>query len=241
MKLFIEDNEAIPAAIVGQDIDPTPPGFTESTEGSPFGDSHIEDWHYFGMNKVGSVPNFMDWKCLRDIIRDLVYAKAGTNLANYTANLSAAERKIASIYMPTKIADLLGFAQLATDSGGVTEAFNNLNHYLDRAKMSRELRYIEIVDYVYRWLGKNFALQAEDDVRVNYLKSKYIERGVMYTSLDTVDGFIDWVMSTDNFTNNGLKKKLQLAVWNIKAGGPDIDTFCDNIKGCAEDGVYPIP
>lgn len=240
LELWIENGENKPAVIVQDSAETAPTGYTKSTDASPFGASHIEDWHRHGGKVIGSVAEFMDWKCLRDIIRDAVEAKGGVDYSTYVANLSAGEKAVAAIYVPTKISDALGFAQLITDSGGAAQAFDNIDHYLAEASKSRSKRYKEVVGYVYKWMGKNQALQAEDDVLVNNLKDKYISRGVLLKSEDSVDGFEDWVQGVDGFVANGLKAKLESSVWTLISGAPSNTDFCQKITDCARGGKYPI-
>lgn len=194
----------------------------------------------YGELLIGSTYGYMDWKCHRDFMKNLIEDKGEGDYSTYVDNLTNQEKTIAAKYVPTKISGALGFSQLISDSGGVQEAFDNLDNYLELAAKARYSRYKEIVGYVFQWLGKDQALQAEDDVRNHRLKAKYIERGTLKKVEDSVDGFEDWIQALDGFTSNGLKRKLDDAIWTLIAGAPSNTDFCNKIKDCARNGLYPI-
>lgn len=227
----------IPVYLVQVDSAPEPADYTQIATGSDI----ITAWHNHALHLVGTAVNFMDWKCLRDQIKSEIQAKAGSDYSNYIANLTAEEKAVAAHYVPTTISDKLGFPQLIADSGGVSQAFDNIDNYLERAEEARYRRYKEIVGYVYRWLGKVQALQAEDQLTKHRLRRKFIKRGVLRKVEDSVDGFADWVQSEEDHTEDGLKKHLEDNVWTLIAGAPSKSAFCQKIVDCAENGIYPIP
>lgn len=233
MKIFVRDSG-----------ESTEHYFVESDNYSPLGnESEITDiglCHKYGSLIIGSGFGYMDWKCHRDLMKGLIESKGGPDYSTYVTNLSSEEKEIAAKYVPTKIVGALGFGQLITDSGGSNEAFAHIDFYLEQASAARYLRYKEVVGYVYKWMGKDQALQAEDDVLNNRLKSKYINRGVLKKIDDSVDGFEDWIQSIDGFVTNGLKKKLELSTWILISGAPSIPDFCNKITDCIKDGLYPI-
>ena len=151
----------------------------------------IEGWAEFGPHLVGHYQNFMDWKCCRDKIKAAIFAKAGNDYANYITNLTAIEKEIATFYCPTIIVGLLGYPQLVIDCGGEAQAAASFDTYLSYAQEARVQRYHSMVSYVFKRLGKFTGLKAEEIVRQNHLKSKYIERGVLTEFEDGVPGIED--------------------------------------------------
>lgn len=67
MKLYKEDNEALPAYQILTDTDPVPSGFTETTD--------IIEWSNQSRRLMKTIKGFRDKKCLRDKIKVLVYTK----------------------------------------------------------------------------------------------------------------------------------------------------------------------
>ena len=202
--------------------------------------SSIEYWDKFGKFVLGTEVGMKDWMSLRDIIRGLVEAKGGVDYSTYVANLTSEEKAVAAKYVPTKIVDALGYLQLATDSGGVEQAKNNIKTYLKNSTDARDTRYGEVVSYAYQRLGKNQGLQVEDTVRQNNLRGKYIERGVLKKSEDTVDGFEDYFKSTDGFVASGLLAKLNDNTYTLidDGSGQTKAQFVDTCVGIVKDGQY---
>jgi len=97
VKLYAEDNEAIPAIEVLKDTDTPPAGFSEITS--------IELWERYGRQAVGAWPWFRDYKALRAELGIRVNTKAGfdpSDPGTYTpenwSKLDAAEQEIAARY-----------------------------------------------------------------------------------------------------------------------------------------------
>lgn len=70
MKIYTEDNEAIPAIQVLPDVDPAPTGYTEVTD--------IVDAKKYGLSAID--PEIVGWSdrlCLRSKLKVLVYTKMG--------------------------------------------------------------------------------------------------------------------------------------------------------------------
>ena len=86
MKLYIEDNQPIPAIQILDDSAPTPSGYTEGTS--------IEDWFNYGRRSLGAFFgfNFFTW---RNKIQELVIAIVNSDFSNWNG-LSPEEKEIAS-------------------------------------------------------------------------------------------------------------------------------------------------
>jgi len=86
MKLYIEDNQPIPAIQILEDSAPIPSGYTEGTS--------IEDWFKFARNSLGAFFgfNFFTW---RNKIQELVIAIVNSDFSNWNG-LSPEEKEIAS-------------------------------------------------------------------------------------------------------------------------------------------------
>ena len=179
----------------------------------------IENVAEYGALLIGRTSGYKDWKSHRDLLRSLIETSGGADYSTYVANLSASEKYIAAYHIPTKIVDNLGYGQLVSDSGSVEEAKNNIKTYLKFSAWARAIRYEEVVSYAYQRLGKNQGLQIEDTVRQNDLKGKFIDRGTLRTSEDSVDGFEDYFLSTDSFTAVGLLAKLNDGTYTLVNDG----------------------
>jgi len=201
----------------------------------------MEAWDKYSQPYIGKVDNFGDWKCLRDTIKALVEGIAGVDYSTY-ANLTTAQKTIACKYVPTKIIDNIGFAQLVTDSGSVTQAKVNLDNYKVKSKEARTKRYGVLVNYVYQRMGKIYGLQAEDVVRANSLHGKYKERGILKKSEDTVDGFDDYLRANNGFTVDGLQARLNDATYTLinDGSGQTIQQFIDACAAIVETGTYTV-
>ena len=219
-----------------EDSDPDPTDYTDQTGLA----GEIECWHDHADHLIGEKTNFMDWKCLRDKIKQLVEDKGGADYANYVANCTAAERAIAAIYVPTKIFDNLGAVQLATDSGGAAEASHNIKNYLSLSAEARGTRYDEFVEYAYQALGKSNGLLAEDLCAGDRLDVKYINRGVLLLSQDGVDGLEDWIRSQGSYsgTGEGLYNLIDEGTYTI-LNGLTLDDFIDGCIEILDEGKYP--
>ena len=85
MKLYVENNEAIPAIKVLQDSDPAPSGYTEKTS--------IEDWYKYGGEVLGAFFgfNYLTW---RNKILNLVVGIVNPDYSNWIG-LNADQKAIA--------------------------------------------------------------------------------------------------------------------------------------------------
>lgn len=86
MKLYVEDNQTIPAVLILQDADTPPSGYTEKTS--------IEDWFNYGRNSLGAFFgfNYLTW---RGKINELMIAIVNADFSNWNG-LSTPEKEIVS-------------------------------------------------------------------------------------------------------------------------------------------------
>ena len=86
MKLYIEDNQTIPAIQILDDGATPPVGFSEGTS--------IEDWFKYGRGSLGAFFgfNYLTWRMK---VQGLVIAIAGSDFSTWN-NLSTPEKEIAS-------------------------------------------------------------------------------------------------------------------------------------------------
>ncbi len=195
-----------------------------------------------GIKLVGSADNWMDWKCVRDQIKIHVENMGGTDYSTYATALTSSQRYIAAKYVPTKIVDNLGLTQLVTDSGSAAQADENISNYLDLSELARTRRYKALASYAYKRIGKSDNLLAEDVIRSNYLINKYVQRGVLKTSIDGVDGIEDYFQSTDSFTVNGMLARLNDLTYSLinDGSGQTKQQFVDACVSIFKNGIYPI-
>lgn len=200
----------------------------------------IEACHKYGDLLVGSVYGFMDWMCHRDFVKALIESVGGSDYSTYVAGLNAAEKKIASKYVPTKIVDALGYTQLASDAGGINEAKSAIKEYLALSVQARKIRYNELVSYAYQRLGKNQGLQLEDVIRENNLHEKFKERGVLKKANDSVDGFEDYFLSIEDFTGAGVLALLNDSTYELidDGSGQSNQEFVDSCIAIIKNGQY---
>jgi len=135
MKLYVENNEEIPAIKVLQDSDPAPSGYTEK--------SSIEDWYNYGGEVLSAFFgfNYLTW---RIIISDLVIGIVGPTFANWN-NLNANQKTIAielilapyALRVPTisDEQDSKNWLNLMITSQGIP-----VSKFLGRAKIVEEMR-----------------------------------------------------------------------------------------------------
>jgi hypothetical protein len=195
--------------------------------------SSIDNFAKFGEYAVGKSTNFMDWKCLRDELKSRVEVIAGTDYATWNS-LSATEKTAALSYMPTAIIDQQGPVFFFTEGG----TKDHINNYLACSVKAREVRHIELVDYVYEKLGRDEALLAEKDALDDDLIRKYIYRGVMLDADEPFAGIEDWLRgnAVDSYDTIGLQPKIDAATYTIK----DATTTQDFIDHCVDilNGLY---
>lgn len=197
----------------------------------------IKAFSNYAYSLVGSAMNFKDYMCLRAEIKSAVQSLAGNDYANY-ATLSADIRDIASIHVPTKILDNVGIVQLITDcAGDVNKATTRLADAMKNNDHARKVRYAEMVNYAYQKLGKTDGLSAEEHVLNENLRYKYVNRGVMRTQEDGLDGLVDWLESVDSYVTDGLKKKIEDGNITIKDGTTTAD-FIARCVDIVENGKY---
>lgn len=135
MKLYVENNEAIPAIKVLQDSDPAPSGYTQKTS--------IEDWHQYGGEVLDAFFgfNYLTW---RTQIFNLVIGIVGPTYTNWN-NLNQDQKNIAinlilapySLRVPTITdeQDLKNWNELIIISQGLP-----VLKYTGRAKIVEKMR-----------------------------------------------------------------------------------------------------
>jgi hypothetical protein len=135
MKLYVENNESIPAIKVLQDSDPAPSGYTEKTS--------IEDWYKYGNEVLGAFFgfNYLTW---RTEIFNLIIGIVGNDYTNWN-NLNNEQKSIAidlilapySLRVPTisDEQDLKNWNELIVISQGLP-----VSKYEGRAKIIEKMR-----------------------------------------------------------------------------------------------------
>lgn len=192
----------------------------------------------FGQILIGSTFGFNDWMCLRDQVKEHLENITGADYSTW-ASLTDSQKKTGLVYCPTKVVKEKGAAFFGTEC--VTAGVNPnevIKDYIIQASQAREKRYYELVTYAYQQLVQGDGLKAEDLVRDNNLKSKFIERGVIHTSEDGVDGLDDWIQSSDTFASTGLLAKLNDATYSLIDPGLTNEQFCNNCSSITNDGQY---
>jgi len=135
MKLYVENNETIPAIKVLQDSDPAPSGYTQKTS--------IEDWYNFGYEILDAFFgfNYLTW---RNEILNLIIGIVGPTYTNWN-NLNQDQKNIAinlilapySLRVPTITdeQDLKNWNELIIISQGLP-----VLKYTGRAKIVEKMR-----------------------------------------------------------------------------------------------------
>lgn len=203
-------------------------------------DSHALDvFLLLGGLFVGTAYGFMDWLSNRDQIKLHCEAISGTDYSTWES-LSESEKKGVLPFVATKLIDRRGFDFYVTEciaSGLDSDII--LSEYLNVSMAVRQIRYNELMKYIYHMLGKRDGLAVEDQIRngIN-LGKKYIDRGVLRISIDGVDGITDFIQATDSFSTLGLFKQLANLVYTIDETGTTDEEFCDNCEAIITDGKY---
>jgi len=233
MKLYIENNETIPAVQILQDSDLAPSGYTLIDT--------IDNYVNHGPALVGSTKNFMDWMCLRDKIKELIIAITGPDFANWS-NLSDSEKKAAAIYIPTKIATHanVGMVEFSTASGGEDAATENIKNYLKKSKIAMYKRYEEMVTYAITRLGKDSGLKIEDELLESRLVYRVTKRRVFRKSDDGIAGLKDFFDGVEDFIGVGLIDSLNNSIYTLINDGSNQTNqeFIDRLMEIAEEGKY---
>lgn len=198
----------------------------------------IDAFYQYGEALVGRFDGFKDWMCLRNQVKLHVENIAGTDYANFGL-LTADQKKAALIYVPTKVIDKQGATFYGTECATAgLNAGDLIKNYLGGAADARAKRYEELVSYAYQQLSTGDGLKAEDEVRANSLKGKFIERGVATTAVDGVDGIDDWIQGINSFTATGLKAKIDASELSLINPALTSAQFCDQCSAIINDGQY---
>lgn len=200
--------------------------------------SSIVNWSNYGLSLVGLFPNFKDWLSLRNEIQTLVLAVTGADYANWN-NLSAEEKLIAIMFLPTKIIDARGYPFFVTECGGQSEASGYIDAYQNASDTARQARYTKMAFTAYGYLGKNQGLKAENYLRVDSLDALYLERGVCEKAIDGIAGISDWLLSTagSGYETTGLKARIDNGEFVLPAGLTSA-AFCGLLDGIVQNGIY---
>jgi len=243
MKLYLENNESIPAVIVQDDITAAPIGFTEASTAENF-DKYCErrakDFSGLGFGVLSPSylqVDFYDWKTLQEIIKAKIEAIAGATYATW-ALLSATEKQIALKYCPTKIIDGQGLVFFATEAGGAVQADEYIRYYIKSASTGRSVRFDKLISYAYNKLGKADGLKAERQLRKDFEKDQFEQFGTLLKAEDGLEGIEDWLLSTATtiYATNGLISRLTNAEFTVDDPALTDQQFCNNCRDIVRSG-----
>lgn len=196
-----------------------------------------DKWANYGENAMDSVIGLSDYLSLRYQIYTRIEAIAGEDYADWD-DLSAEEKQAALIWSNIRIVNTRGIAFYATECGGMNVATDYINKYLNQAYLAREERYYNAFTiFGYTYMGKEQGLKAENYARKDFLDSIYVERGVMFKSVDDIDGLGDWIQGINGYSVTGLKPRIVAGEFTLLYG-MTVDVFCDTLVGILDDGIY---
>lgn len=198
MKLYKENNEAIPAWAILTDADPSPTGFTETTD--------IFEWDKFGFN-LGR-----DYKAVRDGIKKIVIdlgsgdADAGFNLLTDAGKTLCCKYKIASDAVREAFAGVSALVQYGN-------AYNT-QMFTARAERANAV----VSEIANRLPAQKLVIMSESQtVFLNY--EKFGIEGTAYG--DPISGVSDYIDGTGDFAGVGLRQKGYVPV------GMTLEALCD--------------
>jgi len=178
MKLYIEDNQTLPAIAILPDADPAPAGYTESNT--------IEDWHKYGGRVLGEFKghNYLTW---RKQIGGLIVAIVQPDYSNW-AGLNAAEKAIATEMI------LAPYALRTTIVNDQTDGIN-WNNLIITSQGTPVLKYTgraQVVEKMREAVGNELRVEtiSKDDVDGFYKATQ--EHLGSYTAANTPD-FKQWL------------------------------------------------
>lgn len=197
--------------------------------------SSPENWVNYGETLLGSYVGFKDYQSLRTLIYTGIEVIAGADYLNWN-NLTLEQKNIALVWCNIRIVNARGIVFYATECGGMAVASSNIEHYLDKSIHARNTRFNAYSNYGFTYMGKNQGLLADTYARQAFMDSTYINRGVVFKSVDGIDGLGDWIQGLESFTVTGLKPRIIAGEFILS--GIDVNTFCNNLIGIINDGTY---
>lgn len=231
-KLYINPSTGQPSPLpkapflVSQSL---PQGFVEF--------SSIEDWANYGDAIIESHFGLRDYLALRYQIYSRVEEIAGIDYINWN-NLSQIEKQIALKWSNIRIVNTRGIVFYVTECGSQELASTYIYDHLNKSYESREDRYYNAFTlFGYQYLGKAQGLKAESYARKDFLDTTYVDRGVVFKSVDGIDGIGDWIQGLNGYSETGLKPRIISGEF-ILGGGMDVDTFCNTLVGILDEGLY---
>lgn len=179
----------------------------------------LKNWDNYSIPFIGFVTQFMDWKCLRTIISDIVFSIVGPDFSNWN-ELDEDDKRIACKYMPNRIPPNLFIATIPNAAERL-----NISSFFDKqstiARMSRfERGRLEIFG--------NFSASdcywVLDKICPN-IQFRYYG-GIEKQAEDGYFGLLDWV-------NLDLRESDKVPI-----SGLTLNVVCDNILDILENGNY---
>jgi hypothetical protein len=196
-----------------------------------------DNWAVYGAGLVGSIYGLREYISLRYEIYTRIELIAGIDYSLWD-NLTAAQKNIAIVWCNVRIVNAKGMTFYVQKCGSQDMANFYISDYLDKSNIARDYRYyVAFTVFGYTYLGKLQGIKAESFLRHDFLDTTYIDRGVVYKTVDGIDGIGDWILGTNGFSITGLKPRI-IAGEFILGGGMNVDTFCDTLVGMLDEGLF---
>lgn len=220
------ENLTIPPFVVGT----TPPSDSYADFSSAI------NWAEYSTSILGLYFGFRDYISLRYQIYTAIETIAGTDYANWN-NLSTSEKAVALKWCNIRIINALGLSFFVTACGSQLLANKYVSDYLDNSIVARNWRYQKGYSvFGFNYLGRTQALLAESYSRSLFLIDAYIQRGVVYNSVDGINGLGDWVQGLGDFSTTGLKPRIIDEQFTLTGIG--VNDFCDGLVDIIDNGNY---
>lgn len=198
--------------------------------------SGIITWPTYGSSLVGTQFGFKDLLSLRTLIYTMVETLVGTDYVNWDL-LSSEQKKVALKWCNIRIVNAKGIVFYITECGSQDVANNYIEDYITLAIEARIIRFNAYSNYGFNYLGKTQGLLADSYARQSFMDSTYINRGVVFKSVDGIDGLGDWILGQESFTVTGLKPRIISGQFTL-GGGISVTDFCNNLIGIIDSGIY---
>lgn len=221
MKIYLEDNESLPAVKVLQDSDPAPSGYTLVSD-------IVDFWKYGKSTTCDNEPSWTDQICFRSELKTMIYTKMGVTVpadANDPAKwalLSDAEKIIACDYFV--VGNEIFFTEVKDDPRYWIISAGEYRNWTQKVRNDRAnlceaiifLRMLNVGDAKQiladlNQIAKDTVLDIDETTKklkgkakVKRMQSMYIE-GLEDEEHDGVVAIKDWIQSTVGtpFENNG--------------------------------------
>lgn len=186
MKLYIEENEEIPAVIILPDSDPAPIGFIES-------ENDLVSWHSYG-------KKYFDFIYVATEIQSIVTGLGGGDVDTGFQTLNDEEKDICSQYSigsKSKRLTFLGEEKMLQ--------YSEIIH--QKSKDARQMRMKVVYSKLYLELENTDKDEIITDIMVNNCFTTYIEFSRYGSVLGQRDGAYDWLKGLNSFAGNGFIDK----------------------------------